>query len=78
MEPGLLAVTMAEATYPNREALAAEQLEQLRSLVTELFPANKFYSNKLNAAGITVHHETGVGAGSIGESAVRHEPDLPA
>jgi phenylacetate-CoA ligase len=53
MEPGLLAVTMAEATYPNREALAAEQLEQLRSLVTELFPANKFYSNKLNAAGIT-------------------------
>jgi len=44
---------MAEATYPNREALAAEQLEQLRSLVTELFPANKFYSNKLNAAGIT-------------------------
>src|SRR6266478_3199220 len=53
MEPGLLAVTMAEATYPNREALAAEQLEQLRSLVTELFPVNKFYSNKLNAAGIT-------------------------
>src|SRR6266704_4242738 len=53
MEPGLLALTMAEATHPNREAVAAEQLEQLRSLVTELFPANKFYASKLNAAGIT-------------------------
>src|SRR6266699_1542870 len=53
MEPGLLALTMAEATHPNREAVAAEQLEQLRSLVTALFPANKFYSSKLNAAGIT-------------------------
>jgi phenylacetate-CoA ligase len=52
MEPGLLAVNMAEA-HPNREAIAAEQLEQLRLLVTELFPANKFYSSKLNAAGIT-------------------------
>src|SRR6266704_1095437 len=53
MEPGLLALTMAEATHPNREAVAAEQLEQLRSLVTELFPANKFYASKLNAVGIT-------------------------
>jgi phenylacetate-CoA ligase len=53
MEPGLLALTMAEATHPNRTAIATEQLEQLRSLVTELFPANKFYSDKLNAAGIT-------------------------
>jgi phenylacetate-CoA ligase len=44
---------MAEATHPNREAIATEQLEQLRSLVTELFPANKFYSNKLNSVGIT-------------------------
>jgi phenylacetate-CoA ligase len=44
---------MGEVNNPNRTAIAAEQLEQLRSLVTELFPANKFYSNKLNAAGIT-------------------------
>jgi phenylacetate-CoA ligase len=44
---------MGEVTNRNREAIAAEQLEQLRSLVTELFPANKFYSSKLNAAGIT-------------------------
>lgn len=39
--------------YSSRAAIASDQLEQLRSLVTELFPGNKFYSNKLNAAGIT-------------------------
>jgi phenylacetate-CoA ligase len=44
---------MGEVSNPNRRAIAAEQLEQLRSLVTELFPANKFYSSKLNAVGIT-------------------------
>jgi phenylacetate-CoA ligase len=44
---------MGEVSNPNRQAIAAEQLEQLRSLVTELFPANKFYSSKLDAAGIT-------------------------
>jgi phenylacetate-CoA ligase len=53
MEPASVAVAMGEVNNPNRTAIAAEQLEQLRSLVTELFPANKFYSNKLNAAGIT-------------------------
>jgi phenylacetate-CoA ligase len=51
METGSLAVSMGEG--PNRAAIATEQLEQLRSLVTELFPANKFYAGKLNAAGIT-------------------------
>src|SRR6266850_6920527 len=51
MEQGSLAVAMGEG--PNRAAIASEQLEQLRSLVTELFPANKFYTAKLNAAGIT-------------------------
>jgi phenylacetate-CoA ligase len=44
---------MGEVTNPSREAIATEQLQQLRSLVTELFPANKFYAGKLNAAGIT-------------------------
>src|ERR1041384_350670 len=44
---------MGQATNPGRAAIASEQLEQLRSLVTELFPANKFYSRKLNSAGIT-------------------------
>jgi phenylacetate-CoA ligase len=44
---------MGESSYPNRAAIASEQLEQLRSLVTELFPGNKFYTNKLNGEGIT-------------------------
>jgi phenylacetate-CoA ligase len=44
---------MGEMSYPNRTAIATDQLDQLRSLVTELFPANKFYASKLNAAGIT-------------------------
>src|SRR4051812_12593921 len=44
---------MSEVAYPTRVAIAAEQLDQLRSLVTELFPANKFYSSKLNSVGIT-------------------------
>jgi len=48
-----LALPMGEASYPSRAAIASEQLEQLRSLVTELFPGNKFYTNKLNAEGIT-------------------------
>jgi len=44
---------MGDVTYPNRAAIASEQLEQLRALVTELFPGNKFYTNKFDAAGIT-------------------------
>src|SRR5438093_2398930 len=38
---------------PVRVLLEANQLDQLRSLLAELFPGNKFYSRKLNAAGIT-------------------------
>src|SRR5438309_817949 len=44
---------MPDAAYPNRSAIAAGQLEQLRSLLAELFPGNKFYTRKLNGAGIT-------------------------
>jgi phenylacetate-CoA ligase len=44
---------MGEASYSSRAAIASGQLEQLRALVTELFPGNKFYANKLNAVGIT-------------------------
>ncbi len=44
---------MAGGTHPSRAAITAGQLEQLRSLVAELFPANKFYTQKLNAAGVT-------------------------
>src|SRR3954447_15523832 len=39
--------------HPSRAEIEASQLEQLRSLVAELFPANAFYSRKLSAAGIT-------------------------
>ena len=44
---------MTGGTHPSRAEIAAGQLEQLRSLVAELFPGNAFYSQKLNAAGIT-------------------------
>ena len=44
---------MAAGPHPSRAAINASQLEQLRSLVAELFPGNRFYSQKLNAVGIT-------------------------
>jgi phenylacetate-CoA ligase len=44
---------MAGGIHPSRAAISASQLEQLRSLVAELFPGNAFYSRKLNAAGVT-------------------------
>ena len=40
-------------SFPTRAEIEAGQLEQLRSLLAELFPANKFYSRKLDDAGIT-------------------------
>src|ERR1700722_19405328 len=44
---------MPGGNHPSRAEIAADQLEQLRSLVAELFPGNAFYSQKLSAAGIT-------------------------
>ena len=44
---------MADGPHSDRAALARGQLEQLRSLVAELFPANGFYRRKLGAAGVT-------------------------
>lgn len=44
---------MAECVHPDRAAIKAGQLEQLRSLVAELFPGNKFYSRKLQDRGVT-------------------------
>src|SRR6202050_1317862 len=44
---------MTGGPYPSRSEIQTSQLEQLRSLVAELFPGNKFYSQKLNAAGVT-------------------------
>ena len=43
---------MADKVYPDRAAIESSQLEQLRSLVAELIPANKFYTQKLQAAGV--------------------------
>jgi phenylacetate-CoA ligase len=44
---------MSDRSHPSRAEIEGSQLEQLRSLVAELFPANPFYSRKLGAAGIT-------------------------
>ena len=44
---------MTGRTHLTRAELRASQLEQLRSLVSELFPANSFYTRKLENAGIT-------------------------
>ena len=44
---------MPKAIFLSRAEIASAQLEQLRSLLAELFPANQFYSRKLNSAGIT-------------------------
>src|SRR6266478_6465401 len=49
--PGALA--MGETIFHSRTEISAQQLEQLRSLLVELFPGNKFYSRKLSEAGIT-------------------------
>jgi phenylacetate-CoA ligase len=38
--------------HPSRATIAAGQLEQLRSLLVELLPGNRFYARKLSAAGV--------------------------
>ncbi|MBT6450432.1 MAG: AMP-binding protein, partial [Verrucomicrobiales bacterium] len=43
---------MADVPSTGRESIRARQLEQLRSLIRAVRPANAFYENKLNAAGI--------------------------
>lgn len=43
---------MAEPTHPDRAALESSQLEGLRVLLTELIPANRFYTRKLQDAGL--------------------------
>ena len=44
---------MGDSVHLGRAAIAACQLEQLRSLVAELFPSNRFYAEKLQSVGIT-------------------------
>ena len=43
---------MSWPPHPDRAAIETAQVEQLRSLVAELIPANKFYTRKLQAAGV--------------------------
>jgi len=43
---------MADGAHPDRAAIEAGQLEQLRSLVAELIPANSFYTRKLQSVGV--------------------------
>ncbi|HVR36772.1 MAG TPA: AMP-binding protein [Methylomirabilota bacterium] len=43
---------MGDALFRSRHELAASQLDQLRALLTELLPANRFYARKLGDAGV--------------------------
>ena len=43
---------MGSNHHATRSDLESLQLEQLRSLIAELIPANKFYTQKLQAAGV--------------------------
>jgi phenylacetate-CoA ligase len=43
---------MPQPSQLSRAEIDSSQLEQLRSLLTELIPGNRFYSQKLNAAGV--------------------------
>ncbi len=44
---------MADDVHPTRADITDGQLEQLRTLVAELIPANRFYTQKLQSAGVT-------------------------
>lgn len=44
---------MTGRTHPTRTEIQAAQLEELRSLLTEIFPGNAFYTRKLESVGIT-------------------------
>jgi len=41
------------APFPGRRDIEARQLEDLRTLLAELIPANQFYSRKLQSCGVT-------------------------
>ncbi|MDW8310941.1 MAG: hypothetical protein RMK20_16335, partial [Verrucomicrobiales bacterium] len=47
------AAATGDPPFAARAEIEAAQLEQLRSLLAELFPANRFYTQKLQAAGVT-------------------------
>ncbi|MGC3959675.1 MAG: AMP-binding protein [Verrucomicrobiota bacterium] len=56
---------MVVSLHPNHAAIEATQLELLRELVAELIPANKFYTQKLQDAGV------GFDVGSLADFSVR-------
>ena len=43
---------MASSPHPDRATIESAQLEELRTLVAELIPANKFYTQKLEDVGV--------------------------
>jgi len=43
---------MANSEHPDRATIESAQLEELRTLVAELIPANKFYTQKLENVGV--------------------------
>jgi len=43
---------MPGSVHPDRSVIESAQLEQLRELVAELIPANKFYTRKFESAGV--------------------------
>lgn len=44
---------MTASAFPDKEQLATQQLAQLRTLIGELLHGNRFYSERLRAAGVT-------------------------
>lgn len=47
---------MSDTAFPDRVAIEGRQLAALRALLAELLPNNRFYANKLAAAGWEIRH----------------------
>ena len=43
---------MGSSQHPDRATIESAQLEELRTLIAELIPANKFYTQKLESVGV--------------------------
>ena len=53
---------MSAADQPTaRAAIEAQQIEQLRALLGEILPANRFYTRKLAGCGVVVEVRLGIG-----------------
>ena len=72
--------------FPNRPAIAARQLGQLRQLIGTLLPRNSFYQKKLSGnrsrrsgpggffAAFPVYDQGGIGGGPARGAALRRQP----